>query len=132
MGINGRLDTIQAAVLLEKLEIFDKELFLGSKHLKFTKVIFQENTLFNIPEGYKSANAIFSVVTDSNKKRQQIQSKFAKEKIPFMIYYPISLNNQTVFKKNNFPTQQTSESISSKIFAIPFHPYIKREDQTKS
>ena len=49
-----------------------------------------------------------------------------------MIYYPISLNNQTVFKKKyNFPMQQTSESISSKIFAIPFHPYIKREDQDK-
>lgn len=133
VGINGRLDTIQAAVLLEKLEIFDKELLLREQASEIYKSnISGEYSFQYIPEGYKSANAIFSVVTDSNKKRQQIQSQFAKENIPFMIYYPISLNNQTVFKKKyNFPTQQTSESISSKIFAIPFHPYIKREDQDK-
>ena len=49
-----------------------------------------------------------------------------------MVYYPISLNKQPVFSNlYNFPAQKNSENISSKIFAIPFHPYIKRKDQEK-
>jgi UDP-2-acetamido-2-deoxy-ribo-hexuluronate aminotransferase len=133
VGINGRLDTIQAAILLEKIEIFDHELLLREEVSEIYKSSISDEYIFQyIPEGYKSANAIFSVITHSNKNREKIISKFSEENIPIMVYYPISLNKQPVFRNlYNFPAQKNSEDISSKIFAIPFHPYIKRKDQEK-
>ena len=81
VGINGRLDTIQAAVLLEKLEIFDKELFLREQASEIYKSnISGEYSFQYIPEGYKSANAIFSVVTDSNKKDNKFNLNLLKKK----------------------------------------------------
>ena len=131
VGINGRLDTVQAAVLLEKLNIFDNELTLREKAANYYKEFISNKYIFQyIPNGYKSANAIFSVLAKSLKHRDKILSKFKEKNIPVMVYYPISLNNQTVFKNlYKIPKQNISESIADRIFAIPFHPYIKSEDQ---
>jgi dTDP-4-amino-4,6-dideoxygalactose transaminase len=131
VGINGRLDTVQASILLEKLKIFDQELDLREKvYDHYRSNLISDYSLQYIPEGYKSALAILSLLTESPEKRKKIIKTFSDKNIPIMVYYPISLNKQTVFSKLHvFPKQNISEMISDKVFAIPFHPYLERSDQ---
>jgi UDP-2-acetamido-2-deoxy-ribo-hexuluronate aminotransferase len=126
-GINARLDTIQAAILLEKLKIFESE--LAQRRIlakRYQKNIAGELTCQVVPEGLKSAWALFSVCS---KKRDIIMQVLYKEGIPAAIYYPKPLHLQTVFSKlgyskGDFPV---SESLSDTILSLPFHPYLTIE-----
>ncbi len=134
LGINGRLDTIQAAILLEKLSIFDDELLNRNKIADYytsnLKNKFQKPI---IPNGYQSSWAQYSIVAESNNARDLLMSDLKKENIPSIIYYRIPLHLQSVFSKldyriGDFPV---SEMISSKIFSIPMHPYLVDKQQDK-
>ncbi len=131
LGLNGRLDTIQAAILLEKLSIFDDELIKR----KEIAGIYEENisNIYNlqyIPEGYKSAYALFSLVAETENLRKRVMASLKKNDIPVMIYYPKPLHKQKVFSHLEKDTyQEVSENLSQRIFSIPFHPYLDREDQ---
>jgi len=131
IGINGRLDTIQAAVLLGKLEVFASELarrqeiagFYSETLADFVKVP-------RIPEGFRSAWAQYSVLTD---KREYFIERLKEAGIPFAVYYPKPLHLQTAlshlgYRKGDFPV---SESVSERIFSLPMHPYLEREEQIK-
>ena len=90
VGINGRLDTVQAAVL-EKLDIFDNELSKGKSCRNYYKEFISNKYIFQyISDGYKSANAIFSVLAKSLNHRDKILSKFKEKNIPIMVYYHLS------------------------------------------
>lgn len=134
IGINGRIDTLQAAILLEKLEIFDGELKLRNQAAHYysnhINDDFQKPT---VPKDYYSSWAQYSLLSSSYLHRNKILSQLKKNKIPSMIYYPIPLHLQKVFKKlhykkGDFPI---TESIADKIFSLPMHPYIKTHDQDK-
>ena len=134
IGINGRLDTFQAAILLEKLAIFNEELMERNKAAKY----YSEHLISNvqkptIPKNYFSSWAQYSLLTTSSKERFRIMSKLNKYNIPSMVYYKIPLHMQKVFEnlgysKGDFPI---SEGISKRIFSIPMHPYLKRKQQDK-
>ena len=134
VGINGRLDTIQAAILLEKIEIFDHELLLREEVSEIYKSSISDEYIFQyIPEGYKSANAIFSVITHSNKNREKIISKFSEKNIPIMVYYPISLNKQPVFRNlYNFPAQKIQKIYQVKSLQYHFIPISRERIKKKS
>jgi len=128
IGLNGRLDSIQAAVLLEKLSIFDDELEMRNevdgyyrRHLN--------NAQYH-PKEYQSAHALFSVVLGSNKKRNDLIEKLEKNKIPSVVYYkfPIHLMkafNYLGYSKGDFPI---SELLSDTIVSLPMHPYLSKND----
>ena len=126
-GINARLDTIQAAVLLEKLKIFETE--LAQRRIlaqRYQKNIVGEVVCQTVPEGFNSAWALFSFCS---KKRDIIMQALYKESIPAAIYYPKPLHLQTVFakfgySKGDFPV---SEKLSETILSLPFHPYLTIE-----
>ena len=132
IGINGRLDTIQAAILLEKLSIFDGELELRKKSADFYNE--KIDNLYNkqhIPEGYFSSRAQYSLLAKSEDHRHRIMMTLQKLKIPTMIYYKIPLHLQKCFKSlghqvGDFPI---SENYSTRIFSIPMHPYLTIEQQ---
>ena len=127
IGINGRLDTIQAAILLEKLKIFKEEILLrqkiASKYINRLGKYFQ---IQNIPENYQSAWAQFSLLAETKEDKKNILKHLKNNKIPTAVYYPRPLHLQTVFSntiyKNN--SLEVSEEISDKIFSIPMHPYL--------
>lgn len=127
IGINGRLDTIQAAVLLEKLKIFDWELerrntLAAYYHDRLEgKVICQK-----INKGFQSAWAQFSFVTE---QRDIIMKELNKKGIPCAVHYPKPLHLQKAFSflgyaKGDFPI---SEKVSKTILSIPVHPYLAIE-----
>ncbi len=128
IGLNGRLDSIQAAVLLEKLKIFDEELEMrntvSSCYRKFL------NNSQYLPKDYQSALALFSVVLGSKEKRDDLITRLSKNNIPTVIYYKFPIHLMNAFKylgysKGDLPI---SESLSNKIVSLPMHPYISRED----
>ena len=132
LGLNGRLDTLQAAILIEKLKIFDEEI---SKRNKIAK-IYSNNLSSNfispyIPNNYMSSWAQYSVLLKSKKERVKIVKALSEKGIPSMIYYKIPLHLQKVFKYLNYKSGDLpkSESVANKIISLPMHPYLKKRDQ---
>ena len=131
-GINGRLDTIQAAILLEKLKIFPEEIIQRNNIAEYyTKNLPKQLRPQTITKNYQSAWAQYSIIAESNNARKHAMQKMNQNNIPTMIYYKTPLHLQKVFqylnyKKGDFPI---AENISKKIFSIPMHPYLKRSEQ---
>ena len=134
IGINGRLDTIQAAILLEKLSIFDEELKLRNIVADY----YRNNIVSNfknpfVPKDYLSAWAQYSLLSKTESKRNEIMYSLSNANIPSMIYYKCPLHLQTVFKKlgygkGDFPI---SERVANQIFSIPMHPYLDKDKQNR-
>ncbi len=128
IGLNGRLDSIQAAVILEKLTIFDDELELRNKVDSYYRK-FLNNAQYH-PKNYRSAHALFSITLSSNKKRNNLIARLTQENIPSVIYYkfPIHLMkafNYLGYSHGSFPV---SEKLSESIVSLPMHPYLSRNE----
>ena len=128
IGLNGRLDSMQAAVLLEKLRIFDEELEMRNKVNDYYRK-FLNNAQY-IPENYHSAHALFSITLGSHKKREELVDRLKRHRIPNVIYYkyPIHLMkgfNYLGYKDGDFPI---SENLSQTIVSLPMHPYLTKMD----
>lgn len=136
IGINGRMDTIQAAVLDAKFDIFPKEVELRQKVAQnYNKLLSPYSILStpNVSEGYKSVWAQYSILAKDEKHRAELQSKLQEAGIPTAIYYPKPLHMQTAFKslgykEGDFPI---SENLAGRIFSLPMHPYLKQEEQER-
>ena len=135
VGLNGRLDTMQAAILLEKFNIFEDELKSRNKIANYYKSNISSNSVIKpfIPKNYTSSWAQFSVLAKNENERKRFINKLSKQKIPTAIFYGIPLHLQKVFKNLNYKKNSLpiSEKISNKIFSIPMHPYLELKDQDK-
>ena len=128
IGLNGRLDSMQAAVLLEKLTIFDEELDLRQNMSNHYRKNLQ-NCQY-IPDNYLSSHALFSILLHSNQKREEVIHKLSENKIPSVIYYKTPLHLMEAFsslgyKEGDFPV---SEGLSERILSLPMHPYLSEDD----
>jgi dTDP-4-amino-4,6-dideoxygalactose transaminase len=136
VGINGRLDTMQAAILLSKFAIFPEEIALRNTAAKrYAAFLGNPKNLKppRVPEKTQSVWAQYSLLAESESQRDIIRSRLNQENIPTAIYYPKPLHLQKVFtplgyKEGDFPV---SESCARRIFSLPMHPYITEEDQHK-
>jgi UDP-2-acetamido-2-deoxy-ribo-hexuluronate aminotransferase len=136
VGINGRLDTLQAAILMAKFEIFPEEMELRQGIAgRYSEFLSPHSSILtpHIPSGFKSAWAQYSLLAKDEKHRSMLQAKLRDAGIPTAIYYPKPLHLQTAFahfgyKAGDFPV---SEDCASRIFSLPMHPYLKAEDQEK-
>lgn len=132
LGLNGRLDTLQAAILLEKLTIFDDELNRRNKIADYyTKNLPLSCEIQYVQENSFSSWAQYSILFESNTKRNRMKDLFAKKNIPVMIYYSIPLHQQKVFEYLNYQIGDfpVSEKISKNILSIPMHPYLEENEQ---
>jgi len=132
IGINGRLDTLQAAVLLAKFEVFPEEFELRqSVAQSYTELLASSSlTTPRIPDGYRSAWAQYSVMAKDEGHRSKVQNRLKGVGIPTAIYYPKPLHLQTAFralgyKSGVFPA---SEDCAKRIFSLPMHPYLRDEE----
>jgi len=128
IGLNGRLDSMQAAVLLEKLTIFNEELEMRNKVNDYYRK-FLKNAQY-IPNNYHSAHALFSITLGSHRKRKELLDKLKQNNIPNVIYYkyPIHLMkgfHYLGYKNGDFPI---SENLSQTIVSLPMHPYLTEMD----
>jgi dTDP-4-amino-4,6-dideoxygalactose transaminase len=134
IGINGRLDTIQAAILLAKFDIFAEEIELRQKVAqRYCELLASNPSLVapQIPAGFKSAWAQYSILAEDEAHRSELQGKLKDNDIPTAIYYPKPLHLQTAFsylgyREGDFPF---SEDCAQRIFSLPMHPYLSDEEQ---
>ena len=137
IGINGRMDTLQAAVLLAKFDIFPEEIEKRQSVAKrYTDLLTEKCPSIvppKVPEGSLSAWAQYSLLTKSPEHRTAVQSKLKEIGVPTAIYYPLPLHLQTAYRdlghiKGDFPV---SEDCSQRIMSLPMHPYLREEDQER-
>jgi UDP-2-acetamido-2-deoxy-ribo-hexuluronate aminotransferase len=129
VGINGRLDTLQAAILLAKMEIFDQEVNQRQEVANYYNQQLRDTVRAPYVEDFNiSAWAQYAL---RHPQRDKIIERLKENKIPSAIYYPLPLHMQKAFaglgyREGDFPI---SEKSAAEIFSIPFHPYLSREDQ---
>ena len=129
VGINGRFDTIQAAVLLAKMEIFDEELPLRDAVAgRYSRFLAEKVITPVVREGRTSAWAQYSILTDD---RDAMLDKLKSRSVPTAIYYPKPLHIQEAYaslgyRYGDFPV---SEASADRIFSLPMHPYLDEEEQ---
>jgi len=130
VGLNSRLDTIQAVVLLNKLEIFDKELILRNDVAYKYKTKLCENVKTpNILEGNISSWAQYSVLVQNNNVRNEIINHLNSKNIPTAIFYKIPFNENPIYRNDNTGNEfSISKIVSERIFSIPMHPYLNDND----
>lgn len=123
LGVCGRLDEIQAAVLIEKLKIFNievkKRIFFGKKLqeiLKNFSLLKEKNT--------KIAYNTFPVLV---KNRKKIQKKLEQHKIEYATYYPIPIHKQKIIGSNVNVKLKNTDEFCKNIINLPVHPYIDQE-----
>jgi dTDP-4-amino-4,6-dideoxygalactose transaminase len=126
IGINGRLDTLQAAVLLPKLTIFPGELDARQRVAeRYTELLAPVPglTLQAIPEGCRSAWAQFSFL---HERRDAIQEALHAAGFPTAIYYPKPLHMQKAFAHLGYRPEDmpVSMDLSRRILSVPMHPYL--------
>ena len=128
IGLNGRMDSIQAAVLLEKLSIFDEELEMRNE-VNFHYRKFLNNAQYH-PEDYQSAHALFSIVLGSDIKRDKLINRLSQNKIPSVIYYKFPIHLMKAFKYLGYQSGSLtiSENLSNSIISLPMHPYLSKSD----
>ncbi len=131
IGLNGRLDTLQAAILLAKLEIFDQELRAREQVAgRYQEGLRGAVQVPLVPAHSTSVWAQYSVLSP---ERDAWQQKLKGKGIPTAIYYPRPLHLQGAFaslgyQEGAFPV---SEWASRNIFSLPMHPYLSETDQEK-
>lgn len=131
IGLNGRIDTIMAAILLPKVSIFDEEIELRQAVAKRYSENLKDvvKTPF-IKDHNLSAWAQYSLL---HPNRDAVINGLKEEGIPVAVYYPKPMHLQEAFaelghQKGDFPV---SDRISDEVFSVPMHPYLKEEDQDK-
>jgi dTDP-4-amino-4,6-dideoxygalactose transaminase len=131
IGVNSRLDTLQAAILIEKLKIFPKELELRNDVAKF----YSEglNSISSIPEVPKDVTSAWAQYTLRLADRQACRDKLAKANIPNVVYYPKALSQQQGYR--DYPRVssgvQVSEALTGSVLSLPMHPYLTEEEILK-
>ncbi|MDZ7695419.1 MAG: DegT/DnrJ/EryC1/StrS family aminotransferase [Deltaproteobacteria bacterium] len=137
IGINGRLDSLQAAVLLAKLEVFPEEVRLRQAAAdRYTGLLDAASSDFTppfIPGEMTSVWAQYSVLAEDAEARKRVQAGLNEAGVPTAIYYPRPLHLQSAFSglgytSGDFPV---SEDVGSRIFSIPMHPYLTEAVQRR-
>tara|TARA_B100002052_G_scaffold74694_1_gene67718 strand:+ start:1779 stop:2861 length:1083 start_codon:yes stop_codon:yes gene_type:complete len=130
IGLNSRLDTIQASVLLNKLTIFDDEL-LSRQNISS----YYSNSLENLLETPYISNenfsswAQYSLLANDENSRDEIVELLNRNDIPTAIYYKNIFSKISFYNcRKSFPI---SENISKRIFSIPMHPYLTESEMDK-
>ena len=130
IGINGRLDSIQAAILSVKLSVFDEEIEARERVAGiYDSALHNVVTVPKRIDGRRSAWAQYTIKTD---KRTEVQAKLKEVGIPTMIYYPKPMHLQAPYApygggEGSLPV---SEEICEQVMSLPMHPYLK-DDEAK-
>lgn len=132
IGMNSRLDTIQAAILSVKLRAFNN--FELERVNEISKLYSSQLKDYVgtplIPNDYMSSWAQYTIRLDSSEERNNLKIFLEDNNIPSMIYYPKTLSNQTVYKNISIDNNvnPVAQKLSETVLSLPMHPYLTDED----
>jgi len=130
VGVNSRLDTLQAAILLPKLELLDEEIELRNRVAQnYTRLLNKAgiNTTPVIEDRNTSAWAQYTIQLDN---RDAVQARLKEADIPTAVHYPIPLNKQPAVKDDsaNLPV---GDEAAGRVMSLPMHPYMTQKEQAQ-
>lgn len=133
IGLNSRLDSIQAAILLVKFKAFkDYELETMNKVAeKYTQLLENKVKCPVVAENFYSSWAQYTIQLENKAQRDKVHENLKQSGIPAMIYYPIPMHKQTAFKKLSQLEYPVSDGLSETVLSLPMHPYLTDEDIEK-
>jgi UDP-2-acetamido-2-deoxy-ribo-hexuluronate aminotransferase len=127
VGLNSRLDTLQAAILIQKLSVFDNEIKQKNKIAKMYKKMFEQKNLELAPYIYEHNISAYAQYTICTEKRDQIIEKLKEENIPSAIYYPLPVYHQEAYLDMSLSLNQ-SEFLSANVLSLPMGPYLTEDE----
>lgn len=132
IGMNSRLDTLQAAILQVKFKAF-KEYEVEDINKAATLYTEKLQGIVKtpvIPEGYYSSWAQYTIQLKDREQRDDLQVYLKKQDIPSMVYYPTPMHGQTAYKHLNYPANSNpvTRHLCATVLSLPIHPYITKED----
>ena len=130
VGMNSRLDTLQAAILLPKLEILDEEMQARQRVAETYTKLFNDagiNTTPCIEAHNQSAWAQYTIQVEN---RDDVQAKLKEQDIPTAVHYPIPLNKQPAVADESV-ILPVGDAIAERVMSLPMHPYLTAEAQEK-
>lgn len=131
IGINGRMDTMQAAILLEKMKLFPAEIAMRQKIAKRYDNLLSDSV--KTPVVQPQNTSVFAQYTIEVSNRAQVQAELQRLGIPTAVHYPIAMHQQQAlaylnYKAGDFPL---SEKASQSVISLPMHPYLQEAEQLK-
>jgi len=132
LGINGRLDTLQAVILLANFAIFPEEVVLMQEVAGRYNDLLAKSGIVKCPSVAAGSLSVWAQYSLQGMHRDKILSALKAKEIPTAIYYPIQLHLQGAYRyldysKGAFPV---AERIAEAVFSLPMHPYLTEEEQT--
>jgi dTDP-4-amino-4,6-dideoxygalactose transaminase len=133
VGVNSRLDTLQAAVLLVKLEAFEREMEAVNRAAEnYTRMLAGLVKTPMIPEGYTSAWAQYTIQLEDEGRRNLVLEAMKEAGVPAMVYYPKTMSEQTAFA-DILEAQPiacaVARGLCGRVVSLPFHPYMTVSEQ---
>jgi dTDP-4-amino-4,6-dideoxygalactose transaminase len=132
IGMNSRLDTIQAAVLIQKLSIFPDEIAARDRIARRFNTALGQNEIIRVPHLISGARSVWAQYTIRvSGDRAKLQSALKDLGIPSRIYYPAPLPQQVAY--GGFPSVATpaAQQLSTEVLSLPMHPYLSDSDQQR-
>jgi dTDP-4-amino-4,6-dideoxygalactose transaminase len=131
IGLNGRLDTIQAAILLQKLEIFEDE--IAARQRVAERYHQRLGNLVRVPRLLPGASSVWAQYTLVSERRDAIVASCTAAGVPTAVYYPLALSQQTAYR--HYPQAASgvavSERLSKEVVSLPMHPYLDEPTQAR-
>jgi UDP-2-acetamido-2-deoxy-ribo-hexuluronate aminotransferase len=128
VGINSRLDTLQAAILLPKLEIFAEELALRQQVAKVYDGLLNDIGISSTPFIEEYNTSAYAQYTIQVSDRDEWQAKLQDAGIPTAVHYPIPLNKQPAVADDNAHLP-VGDAIAERVMSLPMHPYLDKKEQ---
>ena len=133
IGMNSRLDTIQAAILLVKLKAFKEYELVDVNKVaaRYTEQLKDVVKTPIVPEGYYSSWAQYTIQVENKEVRAGLQAALKALDIPTAIYYPIPMHRQTAFNYLNINDNlcPVSDRLADTVISLPIHPYLSEKEQ---
>src|SRR5690554_88622 len=126
VGVNSRLDTLQAAILLPKLEIFAEEVSLRQQVAAKYDQLLNQAGITTTPFVEEHNTSVYAQYTIQVENREQLQAKLSEAGIPTAVHYPIPLNKQPAVADKNAQLP-VGDAVSEKVMSLPMHPYMSEE-----
>ncbi len=133
IGLNSRLDTMQAAVLKVKFEKFYEEVRLVNKWAGlYTELLKDYVKCPTIMPEFYSSWAQYTILLDGFQQREHVQQELKKWEIPTMIYYAKGMHQQKALSRYLNPSEfyPVTENVCDRCLSLPMHPYLTEEDVT--
>lgn len=132
IGMNSRLDTIQAAILLPKFRAFVQEELQAVNQVAdwYTQRLCNVVTTPLVKEGFYSSWAQYTILLKDEQQRVQLQQALKEQGIPSMVYYPRGLHQQTAYAGFDLPDDWYLNTVKATktVLSLPMHPYLTQEE----